>query len=39
MAGRRLVVPGAFNRLIVSLSCIMPRGFCWPEVSVISAGA
>ena len=27
MAGRRLVVPGAFNRLIVSLSGIMPRKF------------
>ncbi len=26
MAGRRLVVPGAFNKLIVSLSGIMPRG-------------
>ena len=25
MAGRRLVVPGAFNKLIVSLSGIMPR--------------
>ncbi len=27
MAGRRLVVPGAFNRLIVNFSGIMPRRF------------
>jgi short-subunit dehydrogenase len=27
MAGRRLVVPGAFNKLIVALSGVMPRKF------------